>query len=631
MATDNVDLDAFQTQIESKLRQPYSSVELSKILSSTGPGSVASLTGGNVLTPTVFIQNLQKCFLRMTKPIQLRCLIGLLGLEPNITVLYNEDHMKFHESIKELLNSLNGEEKEKKFDKWVIVTAGIVRNKLFGSDLKKCNGDDAKDDVNVLNHRNKKTDDTISKAADAIIKSITEASKDAVDFRNEAEVALTTTNPSEEDEKRMETLLDSFHIGADMNPNFVPWYYGLCSSKTINEILPEIDEKCDFIVNEAADILKVDERLDRRQAEEEKKEEESRKRLQSLAQAKKASSVNNGQKNNGVTGSNPIKRRGIAAGTVGRSTGNDTAALMMRSKVSQSTKSSGSISSRLGTTNAAGGKMRKLGLGRGAAADLVGGKSLANPMSQMNKSRAALLSSKSKLGMVPGGRTAMRTKTKMKMIDVSEVGDLKKEDEERNKRLTIEEKRENKRRKIMENARAKGLKTSKKWGDKSTYTNPNDEPRNDTNSKAIASEDGNQKTSSDTQVHPLDQHDMTFLDPSIYQNPENLGFDWNMDQGHEQQQQYVNANIQQQNNMQSSIPHGLLTKSNKLGPEDRERVMQFFSMRHNPTPEAPVYKMKLNEERSIDPETNMTIKETLFLELDYRTFQYKMSKKIKKK
>ena len=89
--------------------------------------------------------------------------------------------------------------------------------------------------------------------------------------------------------------------------------------------------------------------------------------------------------------------------------------------------------------------------------------------------------------------------------------------------------------------------------------------------------------------------------------------------------------MQQHDNMQSSIPHGLLTNSNKLGSEDRERVVQFFSMRHNPTPDVPVYKMKLNEERSIDPETNMTIKETLFLELDYRTFQYKMSKKIKKK
>ena len=44
-----------------------------------------------------------------------------------------------------------------------------------------------------------------------------------------------------------------------------------------------------------------------------------------------------------------------------------------------------------------------------------------------------------------------------------------------------------------------------------------------------------------------------------------------------------------------------------------------------------MYKMKINEERSTDAETGQSIKETLYLELDYSTFGYKKTRKIKKK
>lgn len=74
----------------------------------------------------------------------------------------------------------------------------------------------------------------------------------------------------------------------------------------------------------------------------------------------------------------------------------------------------------------------------------------------------------------------------------------------------------------------------------------------------------------------------------------------------------------------------LQTRSNKLSIQDRFRVQKFFVQRFNPTPDQPVYKMKLHEERTTDPQTGQAMKETYYLELDYTTFTSKQSKKIKR-
>lgn len=74
-----------------------------------------------------------------------------------------------------------------------------------------------------------------------------------------------------------------------------------------------------------------------------------------------------------------------------------------------------------------------------------------------------------------------------------------------------------------------------------------------------------------------------------------------------------------------------LEKSNRLSAEDRERVRQFFVDRANPTPDVPVYRLKLHEEKYAEPGTELTVKETLYLELDYNTFGFKKLRKIKKK
>jgi len=95
---------------------------------------------------------------------------------------------------------------------------------------------------------------------------------------------------------------------------------------------------------------------------------------------------------------------------------------------------------------------------------------------------------------------------------------------------------------------------------------------------------------------------------------------------------YQQAHVQQDQTVaQTPQWQSLLERSNKLTHEDRVRVEQFFTSRYNPTPHILVYKMKLNEDRSFDPQTNQYIKETLYIELDYQTGGHKMSRKIKKK
>jgi hypothetical protein len=66
------------------------------------------------------------------------------------------------------------------------------------------------------------------------------------------------------------------------------------------------------------------------------------------------------------------------------SKGTDTASLMMRSKINRNQRGSDhpSISKNLAGTSASGMKGRSAGLGRGAAADAIGGRALGNPMSR---------------------------------------------------------------------------------------------------------------------------------------------------------------------------------------------------------------------------------------------------------
>mmetsp|Transcript_23948 Transcript_23948/g.36469 ORF Transcript_23948/g.36469 Transcript_23948/m.36469 type:complete len:752 (-) Transcript_23948:108-2363(-) len=731
------DLAKFQMNIEKKLRQPFTALELPKSLSTTTTSNSGNGGANANLTPYQFISNLQECFCLMSKPIQLRCLIGLLGFEPDVAKLYEDDPDDFDQALRNFLEAYKAEKRD---DNWVQTMSGIISGKLFRNDK----GEDLNSSTNgngILESsgRNKTADNIIKRATESIIKSITEASSDALKSRNQAEVSLTTSASStEEDEKQMEILLDSFQIGTDMKPHYVPWCFRLCEEKLVTGALPEIEERCDFIVNEEAAILKVDERLDRKKAEEEKKEIEQKEKMKRLAEErdKLSKKANVSGAKNGNKGT--IQMRGVA-GSVGRgiasTSKNDAAALMMRSKKKAGINGN-QISGRLGGGTAAGGRPRKAGLGRGAAADAIGGKSLANPMGRLHKpgmARSMLGSASRRKGTNASSgslgtssvRATLRNKTKMRMIDVAEVEGLKKEEENR-KKVSVEEARENRKRKILEKAAAKGLVSKKKWSgnqeknsgnekkeesasipdvvpaqnqidvpvslpinsattglvnpDNSTPNVPNNsnndfQPQSygipqQVNQNPVQFNESFKSELLQQQIHPPAGHvhpavsgrDMTMDQPPSYRIATAAQFPPRLNASrpvqhlpnqalplHHNMQPSFQAPLQHPAHLQhpaqqplqqyqTPIPQQeliqqnwqeLLLKSNKLKTDDRYRVEHFFTNRYNPTPEISIYKMKLNEEKNFDATTNQTIKETLYIELDYTTGRFKTLRKLK--
>jgi len=105
----------------------------------------------------------------------------------------------------------------------------------------------------------------------------------------------------------------------------------------------------------------------------------------------------------------------------------------------------------------------------------------------------------------------------------------------------------------------------------------------------------------------------------------------------QQQQQYAQQQQQQGSSWESSQ---LLEKSNKLSIDDHRNIQQFFAHREQQLPlgvplggdeTTGIWKVKLNEGKTVDPTTGESVKETLYLELDYGTFGYKKTRKIKRK
>jgi hypothetical protein len=201
-------------------------------------------------------------------------------------------------------------------------------------------------------------------------------------------------------------------------------------------------------------------------------------------------------------------------------------------------------------------------------------------------------------------------KSKMKMIDVTEVQGLSKEHAQRDHAIAKEENREQKlqarKRKIMEAAAEKGLVVLPK------IRKLEEEAGVAKGKRSVAGvrqkhNDGEDKDDDDGD----DDHDDTLPVDHFGATSASTGEITQLSSSEGWQQI-------------------LQRQSNKLSAEDRSRIEQFFTDHHNPTPEQTLVKMKLHEERTEDPETGQQMKETYYLELDYATFTSKKSKKTKR-
>ena len=125
-------LDVFLTSVESKLRAPFSSLEIARAISAAP-------------SPIHYLEMISQVLVRMEKVIQLRLLVGLLGVERN-------------DEINVVLMELLTQAQDKTlYEDWTRVAAGLVQGILFSNNdgerdvgteatsvlVKACGGEDA--------------------------------------------------------------------------------------------------------------------------------------------------------------------------------------------------------------------------------------------------------------------------------------------------------------------------------------------------------------------------------------------------------------------------------------------------------------------------------------------------------
>ena len=659
-----VDLDPFLSLVESRLRNPYSSLELSRLLASSktssgsasgaahhvssSAGSAAADTGaGSRSREADNVMLLGRVFDRMAKPVQLRSIVGLMGLEGSSagtstgaggTGASGDD--KLNKAIWDILSRASAEDGDDgvamedteaavsgatndvtgqpdvEDAEWVRVLASLVQSAMFYKDQSQA------EEERCTQH--------LESVAESIIRTICEtaaASGAAAGASSEGDEAEPGTGTPAPDATSSKGKLDPLH--------FVPQSLALLPPSKVKSYIPESASNNDFTVNADAPILKVDADAEQSRADEETKELENRERIHRMAQQQQklqGTGGGTGGRGRGIGGRAGAAGRGVpsrsalGAGRGGRGLGRqsaagpDTASLFIRSKkptTSGATLGRGTAKALLGRGRGAagpgGGRTvagRGRGMGRGSAAAAVG-KSLGVPTKKPiamsgtgkrpgNKSLtggsagAGSGGAAAASGGVVGGTGALALKgragramkasaggmggrSKMMMIDSAEVVKLNKEKKAAEDAATTSGK--SRKRKIMEAAAAEeAAKRSKSM-------------------TGIAAPSSPAISAAAAPAAPI---------PPVVAMPASSAPD-------------------------AAVPDGLLSKSNKLSSADRSRVERFFSDRFNPTPDQMTYKMKINEERSTDAETGQSTKETLYLELDYSTFGYKKTRKIKKK
>lgn len=353
----------------------------------------------------------------------------------------------------------------------------------------------------------------------------------------------------------------------DANPLFSPFFYSLLNADVLNEVLPECLSNPHFKANASAAVLKEDEHAEQKR-------------------------VHDGQSgtiatrdNNATNGATETKPKAQDLPTM--------PGLNKLNKIRPVDAAKGSLflankkpaASRSGQQATQFNSLRKPGTAR------------------------AILSKGRRPGVVgtvgPVGASAPKygaNRSKMMMVDLAEVQGLQNEAKQRE-----ETPKEARKRKLMDLANSKGLvkKAKTSPADGAPLSGGGLTEQNAAPTKSPAKQEPQTGNSLDMVTAAAaaiqGKHEETTAEaPPAAQGPNG---DW--------------------------MQH--LEKSNRLSMEDRERVRQFFVDRTNPTPDVPIHRLKLHEEKSIEAGTGLTIKETLYLELDYNTFGFKKLRKIKKK
>lgn len=193
-----MDSDAFLTQIESKLRGPFTSIDFAKTVTSINNESSEYLLSVLSVLP------------RAEKVTQLRMLIGLLGLEPSKLLDDEIQHV--------LTITQNGQ----LYEEWVRVISGVVEDILF------------KNNADSIDKR--EASRLVDKTSSEIVYRLKELERDT---------------PSGEDTGLLSAQSDSC-------PLFVPYIYNLLPPSHIAAMIPDSKVHTHFSINTDSEILHAD-------------------------------------------------------------------------------------------------------------------------------------------------------------------------------------------------------------------------------------------------------------------------------------------------------------------------------------------------------------------------------------
>lgn len=548
-----VDEDAFLTQLESKLRGPFSSLDLAKAVSQ------AALTES--VDSKTYLEQVAAVLSRAEKVTQLRLLVGLLGLD---TMSAQNDA-----AIRTILESA---QEAPIYDDWVRVIAGIVQSTLFGEE-QQGNGESIKSEAQEV----------MDKTCRQIIGRV-------------RKVERATAVIDEDTEHRLGQ--------SDADPTLAHYRYSLIAPELLLKIIPEIESHDHFQVDEGADILLMDAKLELERKKEEEEYQQTGVTAAAATADKKQSeqpassapdfpgfqSVSSKAKARQPPKKSslfiPAKRPSAAAGGAKRTLGGTKPALKPVQRTGLHQRKAGAAQALLGKSR----RVRGAIAGAGAAGTTPGVGAAASKMAQ--------------------------ARSKMKMIAVEEVQGLEqsKKQEQTNANATILGRK---------GQLLAGKKRNKPDGSSAAQQPKSKVARQRTNQDVDDGEDSKPAAKAEPTAA------LATAALTAYQAQKGSSTKPPMPQ---QQQRPPVANMQQppQHHKQQDWRDLLQEKNNRLSPEDHARIAQFFTNHFNPTPDQLTYKMKLHEERTQDPKTGEPVKETYYLELDYQTFTSKQSKKVKR-
>ena len=624
MADPMQDLDVFLTAIESKLRTPFSSLELAKAVqnaslrsSSNNSNNANGHSTSSTSAAAEYLDRLSQVLHRTDKITQLRILVGLMNINSCDASRQRQQHQQ-DESINRILTQA---QEAPLYDDWVRVIAGIVQGIMFdesdedsaGHEQHQAEDEDYEGEARATTTscRGKEANDLLEKMCKAIIDQVCELEQ----ATTSAAAAADGAESSEET--------------ADADPTFAPFRYALLHSDLLHQAIPETKEHAYFQINESASILHMDAKLDRSKVQEEKEHNMSLagnlKGTSKSAAATAASSASTAPTFPGFRSSS-TKTAAAATAAAGKARPKSSMFLAPKkptavTRTALHTRKKGAAQALVGKgrSRLVTGKQGTTAAGRGGTTATTATTTAAGGTKTSLLGTTTSRSSTTTTATVRGrALNATTARSKMKMIDVQEVQGLAEEQKEREGKVV--------------DASSSKKKSSSLLGQKRKAAGPAAiEPKAKKAATTAAAAAGSAAAGPAPATPAATTTDGALVSAALsaYQSQVAAAAS-NTSTKPKPPPPPPPAAPTPPATKQQDWREMLKEKSNRLSAEDRFRIQQFFNEKFNPTPDQPTYKMKLHERRTTDPKTGEPVKETFYLELDYTNFTSKQSKKTKR-